>query len=1105
LSLGYNAGQNNQGTESVALGFLAGQNNQGTQAISIGCQAAKNDQGINAIAIGAQSGEGTQGQTSVAIGYLSGNNYQASQAVAIGAQSGQGTQGQFSVAIGANAGQTNQGTSSIAIGYQAGQGTQGSNSVAIGYQAGQTGQGINSIAIGSSAGINSQGQFSVAIGGNAGQRNQATNSIAIGYLAGQTNQGTSSIAIGGNAGHGTQGAFSVAIGIQSGQTNQGASSVAVGFLAGQNNQAANSVAIGRSCGQGTQGTGGVAVGYYSGQNNQGANCIAIGVNCATNSQGQFSIAIGRQCAQTIQGQTCVAVGYLAAQGTQGANSVAIGVSAGQNRQASNSIAIGANAGQTNQGSNSVAIGYQAGQGTQGSNSVAIGYQAGQTGQGTNSIAIGANAGIGNQLSNSIAIGNQAGYIGQGQYSIAIGFQAGYSGAQAPNSIILNAGGTGINAGTTGFFVNPIREQINPTYSLYYNRTTSEIFYNTTSGITGINAGGTGSIVVADPSNPNQVYYNNALQINANNQQIDLSANLIPTINNNFTLGRTGNTWKDLYVGPGTVYIGNSQLSATGPTGNNNTQNLFTNSSIVPIGDNIYSLGASGAAWKEIYIGSGTLNIQGPTGSTGEASLGSNLSGIAYTKNGFATPFINIGPVINPLAPLGTIGGWQISGTGPTGVGTNPVNFTDLTAQLINTNTIEGGLTGPIYSLIYPNSNYPIGNTLVVDTVYGNNTNAASNPNAIPFKTINGAISSATGVTGTNIIVNAGTYNESITIPDNISITGANPQTTILQQLNVTQPTTLITMGTSCRFENFTLNLSTSANVDLTGCLYPTGTSSGTSITSKLINSIWNITYTGSDANQVVGILSNGTSTAPTTEFRSPNAIQRSTINVTSTSTGITRGIYVTGANQFVVRDIVVDASGTGTNIIGVDVSNVNAYCTVKTSTVYGVTSDVSDTSGNLQIGYTDLINSTANSKPLSVSSISYTTNFGLVATGGGSNSFENHTYNLVPGTQVSSLSQLTTTSVFTIPINEKCVLVSVQLYYSSTITGGAGDSLTLNIYKNGSLSWTVILNSGTTILSTIKSISFSPGDTYYVTLVIVGVGDIPNHTTSTFTAVLGFY
>ena len=116
----------------------------------------------------------------------------------------------------------------------------------------------------------------------------------------------------------------------------------------------------------------------------------------------------------------------------------------------------------------------------------------------------------------------------------------------------------------------------------------------------------------------------------------------------------------------------------------------TDTSILPTQDNIYSLGRTGARWKELYIGPGTIDISGPTGSVNPGQIGSNLSGIVYTQFGFASPFLNVGPAIDPFAPLGTFGGWNISGTGPSGPsGTNSVPvqvyaYTDANSGILST-------------------------------------------------------------------------------------------------------------------------------------------------------------------------------------------------------------------------------------------------------------------------------------------------------------------------------------------------------------------------------------------------------------------------------------
>ena len=160
-------------------------------------------------------------------------------------------------------------------------------------------------------------------------------------------------------------------------------------------------------------------------------------------------------------------------------------------------------------------------------------------------------------------------------------------------------------------------------------------------------------------------------------------------------------------------------------------------------------------------------------------------------------------------------------------------------------------------------------------------------------------------------------------------------------LGVTGNTTLITMGSSTRIENLTLNLTTStAGVNLVGVYYP----STTSITGKMRVCVLNIYSTATDGGNVYGVLADGTTTNPST-LLSTNAIQRTTVNVYSSTTGSARALYVTGACQFAVRDSVYFAGQTGQtstniNIIGVEVGNTGAFVSLKTSTVSGYTGDI---------------------------------------------------------------------------------------------------------------------------------------------------------------------
>ena len=161
-------------------------------------------------------------------------------------------------------------------------------------------------------------------------------------------------------------------------------------------------------------------------------------------------------------------------------------------------------------------------------------------------------------------------------------------------------------------------------------------------------------------------------------------------------GSTGPAGNISVLGPGTGAVllnGQDGVYYSRILTSNDTE-LDISGNLVPTVSNTFTLGYTGSRWKEIFIGPGSLNIAGPTGSV-PATIGSNLSGIAYSQFGFAAPFLNLGPVIDPFAPLGTVGGWNIFGTGPTGE-----YFTDLRAQLINTG--GSGFFGPSYSLIYNN-------------------------------------------------------------------------------------------------------------------------------------------------------------------------------------------------------------------------------------------------------------------------------------------------------------------------------------------------------------------------------------------------------------------
>ena len=197
-----------------------------------------------------------------------------------------------------------------------------------------------------------------------------------------------------------------------------------------------------------------------------------------------------------------------------------------------------------------------------------------------------------------------------------------------------------------------------------------------------------------------MYYNNVLNVidttsyGAPGVNVGVSGSIVPLSNNTYSLGTTGYVWSELYVGTGSVHIGEVNLSSTpasAPFTGTTGPSLIINSNFVPDIPNFYTLGASGSSWREMFVGPGSINIEGPPGATNVATIGSDLSGIVYTQYGFATPFINVGPAIGTDQ---AVGGWQIFGTGVTGL-----NGTLIPTNLYVQANTPSGPTGPLYSLI----------------------------------------------------------------------------------------------------------------------------------------------------------------------------------------------------------------------------------------------------------------------------------------------------------------------------------------------------------------------------------------------------------------------
>ena len=337
-----------------------------------------------------------------------------------------------------------------------------------------------------------------------------------------------------------------------------------------------------------------------------------------------------------------------------------------------------------------------------------------------------------------------------------------------------------------------------------------------------------------------------------------------------------------------------------------------------------------------------------------------------------------------------------------------------------------------------------GNVAVVDIVGGNDSTASINGN--PFSTIQGAVNAS--VAGTTIWVMPGTYNlpSGITLKSNTSLRGISLQGVIIQMTGVISDTILITMGTSTRLEDVTLNLSSASDVNLTAVYFPGSTSTTAKVRVCLINvnsTIPTLTKT------ICGMFSDGATTNPNV-ILSTNSVQRTTTNVTGnlTSGGKIRGWYFTGALQFSVRDTVIFANGgVGSDTIGVETTNTSSLIIIKTSTVSGSNYDIRQPSGlsiqnsGIQLCATDLINANADTNGFQTNIETGNLVFSILGNIG------NDTHYLLPGTSnYNSLSH----EIVGIPFSQNVIIFSGILTAILPVSGTMLGTATINLYNSTS-------------------------------------------------------
>jgi hypothetical protein len=384
--------------------------------------------------------------------------------------------------------------------------------------------------------------------------------------------------------------------------------------------------------------------------------------------------------------------------------------------------------------------------------------------------------------------------------------------------------------------------------------------------------------------------------------------------------------------------------------------------------------STGAAW--ISLGGGPQGFQGAQGAQGVqgAQGAQGTQGVTGAQGAQGTQ--------GAQGAIGLQGAQGVTGaqgaTGAQGVqGAQGFQGAQGAQGVQGTQGVQGaqGITG-----------LPMGNTLVVDAVNGND--ATASVNGLPFLTPQAALTyiTANALTNVTVWVLPGTYalSSGITIPDTCSIRGLSVQTTKFTYAasNPGGTATMLTMGENTRVEDVSLTMtSTNATTNLVGIALP-GT---TSVTSKLRTSVLtvdNSTLAVGTTTNVYGILSNGTGALGAGTF-SFNYTRGVTINVFSNGGGSKRGIFVNAANQITFRDtnvyvrVPTNAASTG-SYVGVETTDAGCSCQMRTSSVSGAPtaggytgSDILQTSpatgfisAGIQLGPgVDLLTKTAGGKP----------------------------------------------------------------------------------------------------------------------------------------------
>lgn len=389
-----------------------------------------------------------------------------------------------------------------------------------------------------------------------------------------------------------------------------------------------------------------------------------------------------------------------------------------------------------------------------------------------------------------------------------------------------------------------------------------------------------------------------------------------------------------------------------------------------------------------------------------------------------------------------------------------------------TGTVNGFMSSAHFSKLdaYGSALGLEGNLIVVDVVNGSDATGARGRRDKPFATLQAALTAA--LSGDSIWLAAGahTLTAGITIPNGVIIRGMAFQNTIVQMLNVTADTNLVTMGDGCVLFDIGLKLTSAQHHTLKGLVFP-GTTNSTSRCNN-INIVVDNSGAGAGNSNVYGVHISATAASDHVN----DCLRMSRGKVTSTGTGTKRGILADGdGGQSSSRGTnFVCIGGGGGSFIAAETNHANARLDLELGNCEGTTSDVSNTLGTLELEGVGLVNNTCNSLNFTARNSTYGRTFcdlGAVPAG---------TRYMYPGTENVSTNEPS--------IRLSSPRIAKALSVRARIAPGGANTDVYTVRKNGAdTALTVNLTGAATAASnTTNAVSFTTGDLLGVKIVTAG-------------------